>query len=217
MKIALHIPVWKRLELTRACYVGLQRSIKEFAQEGFDLQPWIGWTEPEHQSLADEFGFRNVFCENENLGDKNQQLYEAMKAEPWDWFMQLGSDDFFLPGVAKVYKEHMKEHDFAGFRQIYFLRAKERDGTLVQGYPCGAGRYMSREIVDACPVLWTGRRRGLDGMSNDAVWNNTKKRYFNMPGCYIADVKTEVQISEYHRYDKDMYYLDEVVPEAHLI
>ena len=38
-----------------------------------------------------------------------------------------------------------------------------------------------------------------------------------MPGCYIADVKTEVQISEYHRYDKDMYYLDEVVPEAHLI
>ena len=50
-----------------------------------------------------------------------------MKAEPWDWFMQLGSDDFFLPGVAKVYKEHMKEHDFAGFRQIAFHSEQKRE------------------------------------------------------------------------------------------
>lgn len=217
MKIALHIPVWKRLKLTRACYVGLQRSIQEFAEEGFELEPWIGWTEPEHQSLAEEFGWKNVECENINLGLKNQQLYEAMRSEPWDWFMQLGSDDFFLPGVAKVYKEHMKEHEFAGFRQIYFLRAKERDGTLMQGYPCGAGRYMSRRIIDACPKLWGSRNRGLDGMSLDFVNEATGLKCFQISGCYLADVKTEVGISEYHRFDNDMYYLDDLIPEAHLI
>ncbi len=217
MKIALHLPVWKRLELTRACYVGLQRSIQEFKEEGLDLEPWIGWTEPKHKDLADEFGWNTVECTNENLGLKNQQLYEAMRVTEFDYFMQLGSDDFFLPGVAKVYKEHMKEYEFAGFRQIYFLRAKERDGTLMQGYPCGAGRYMSRRIIDACPKLWFSRKRGLDGMSMDFVNQATGLKCFYMPGCYLADVKTEVGISEYHRYDSDMYYLDDIIPEAYLI
>lgn len=217
MKIALHIPVWKRLELTRACYVGLKRTIQEFEAEGMILEPWIGWTEPEHELLAQEFGFHSVQCENRNLGEKNQQLYEAMRATEFDFFMQLGSDDFFLPGVAAVYKEYMSQYEFAGFRQIYFFRRDNREGTLVQGYPCGAGRYMSRRIIDACPVLWVGRKRGLDGVSMDYVYSATKLKCFYMPGCYLADVKTEVGISEYHRYDNDMYWLDDIIPEAHLI
>ena len=217
MKIALHLPVWKRLALTRACYVGLQRSMKEFKEEGYELEPWIGWTEPEHETLANEFGFHAVYCTNDDLGTKNQQLYEAMREQEFDYFMQLGSDDFFLPGAAKMYAEYMPKHEFGGFRQIYFFRAKERDGTLIQGYPCGAGRWMSRRIIDACPILWTSRQRGLDGMSYDYVFQATKLTPFYMPGCYLADVKTEVGISEYHRYDNDVYYLDEVIPEAYLI
>ncbi len=51
MKIALHIPVWKRVELTRACYVGLQRIQKEFQENGL-YNDSVGFVAPRHRNPA---------------------------------------------------------------------------------------------------------------------------------------------------------------------
>lgn len=116
MKIALHIPVWKRVELTRACYVGLQRIQKEFQENGAELVPYIAVSEDEHEQLAQEFGWNYKWFANERLGTKNNELLDWMRDFSWDFMLQLGSDDFILPGGGAHIVELMKEHEFAGSR-----------------------------------------------------------------------------------------------------
>ena len=219
MKIALHLPVWQRLQLTRACYVGIQRIQKEFLAEGAELIPYIAVSEQEHEDLAKEFGFNYKWFANEILGIKNNELLDWMRGFEWDFMIQLGSDDFLLPGSGKVIVDLMKEKEFAGFRNVYFFRADTREGTLWQGYACGAARFMSRRVVDAVPVMWTARHVGLDGCSRMHVWEKTKLEPYWSTTPVLADVKSSVNVSAFarYKYSPENYDLDEIVPEAHLI
>jgi hypothetical protein len=219
MKIALHIPVWKRVELTRACYVGLQRIQKEFQENGAELVPYIAVSEDEHEQLAQEFGWNYKWFANERLGTKNNELLDWMRDFSWDFMLQLGSDDFILPGGGAHIVELMKEHEFAGSRNIYMFRADTREGTLFRGYASGAGRFMARRLVDKVQVMWTDRQVGLDGCSRRSVWEKTKVEPFWSQTPTVADVKSSVNVSAFarYKYSPENYDLDEVVPEAHLI
>lgn len=219
MKIALHMPVWKRVELTRACYVGLQRIQKEFAANGAVLEPYIAVSEDEHEQLAQEFGWNYHWFENERLGTKNNELLDWMRDFSWDFMLQLGSDDFILPGGAAHIVELMNHFEFAGSRNVYFFRADTREGTLWQGYASGAGRFMARRLVDAVDVMWSGRQVGLDGCSRENVYRSTKVYPYWSTTPIVADVKSGVNVSAFarYKYSPENYDLDEVVPEAHLI
>ena len=217
IKIALHIPVWKRLELTRACYEGLKRNILEFQALGYELIPYIGHSEDEHRALAEEYGWKNKRIPNDRLGTKNQLLYDWMKKDDWDWFMQLGSDDFLLPGGAEKIVEAMKKYEFAGFNELYFFERDTRKGTYLKGYRCGAGRYISRAIVDKVKIMWNDRVKGCDGYSHGRVEEVYKPRIHTMEGCFIADVKTDVNVTKYFQATPEVFDMDSIIPEAHLI
>lgn len=219
MKIAIHIPVWQRVEMTRACYVGIERIRAEFLAAGYEIEPFIGVSEEIHAQLAEEFGYKYKEVTNETLGLKNQELYEWMKTFDWDVMMQLGSDDFLLPGAGSYIVDNIEEHDYACFRNIYMFRADNREGTLFKGYPCGAGRFLKRWIADKTKLMWSNRRVGLDGCSAQHVYDNTRVKYFCMTEPLVADVKSSVNVSAFcrYKYEPTMYWLDDVVPEAHLI
>jgi hypothetical protein len=218
-KIAIHLPVWQRVEMTAACYEGIERIRKEFLKEGYELVPYIGVSERVHALLAEEYGYKYKEVTNETLGLKNQALFEWMKEDDWDVMMQLGSDDFLLPGAGKYIAQNIEEHDFACFRNIYMFRADTREGTLFQGYPCGAGRFMKRWIADKVKLMWSNRRVGLDGCSAQHVYDNTRVQYFCMTEPLVADVKSSVNVSAFSRYkyEPTNYWLEDIVPEAHLI
>lgn len=217
MRIALHIPVWKRLELTRACYEGLKRNILEFEALGYELIPYIGHSEKEHEELANEYGWKNISVTNDRLGTKNQLLYEYMKRDDWDWFMQLGSDDFLLPGGAEKIVETMQVQPFASFNELFFFQRDTRKGTHLKGYRCGAGRFISREIVDKVKIMWNDRVKGCDGYSHGRVEEVHKPRIHTMQGCFIADVKTEINVTPYFQATPEVFEMDSIIPEAHLI
>ena len=218
-KIAIHLPVRQRVEMTAACYEGIERIRKEFLREGYEVVPYIGVSEPVHALLAEEYGYKYKEVTNETLGLKNQALFEWMKEDDWDVMMQLGSDDFLLPGAGKYIAQNIEEHDFACFRNIYMFRADTREGTLFQGYPCGAGRFMKRWIADKVKLMWSSRRVGLDGCSAQHVYDNTRVKYFCMTEPLVADVKSSVNVSAFSRYkyEPTNYWLEDIVPEAHLI
>jgi hypothetical protein len=217
IQIALHIPVWKRLELTRACYEGLKRNIREFEALGYELTPYIAYSEDEHKALAEEYGWIHTYSKNDHLGNKNQRLYEFMKGFEWDWFLQLGSDDFLLPGGAEAICNSMKETEFAGFNHLYFFQRETRKGTYLAGYPCGAGRYMSRRICNKVKLMWNNRDKGCDQFSTGRVYQHTGLRRKHIAGCFIADVKTEVGVTPYFQATPEVFEMDSIIPEAHLI
>lgn len=217
VSIAVHIPVFQRLELTRACYVGLQRARLEFLELGYVTDVYIGASEDEHEELARDFGFHVTRLDNRIMGVKNQKLLEFMLRDSWDYLLQLGSDDFLLPGGAAAIVESMKRTDYAQFQELYFFNRDTRKGWKLIGYPCGAGRYISRSIVDATPRLWGERHKGLDSMSAESIYGATGRRADTIPGAYIADVKTDVNITPYFRDKEENLLLDDYVPEAALI
>lgn len=217
MIIALHMPVWRRVKLTRAVYHGLKRNIREFAEHGVQLIPYIGVSEQEHEDLAMEFGFKVCWVTNRTLGEKNQALFEIMKRDNWDWMLQLGSDDFLLPGGAEVILANMRTSEFSAFVNLYFFNAESRKGWELRGYRCGAGRFMSRNICDRVTMMWNNRKKGLDGYSQNKVFEITGIHVQNMEGTYIADIKTEVNVTPYFVNEVDNLQLDEIVPEAYLI
>jgi len=217
MRIALHIPVWKRLDLTRACYEGLKRNIKEFQELGFDLIPYIAYSEKAHGALADEYGWKKKWIKNDRLGTKNQALYEWMKKDEWEWFMQLGSDDFLLPGGAEVIVENMAQYKFACFDSLFFFQKDTRLGTELKGYRCGAGRYIHRSIVDRVDLMWNDRVKGCDGYSAGRVHTLTGERLRTMKGTYIADVKSDINVTQYFQATPEIFEMDGIIPEAELI
>ena len=217
MKIALHLPVWQRLELTRAMYHGLERNTIEFGVLGYELEVHVGYSEPEHKALAEEFGWIAHEVTNETLGLKNQALFEAMKAYEWDWLMQLGSDDFLLRGGAECIVNEMQVSEFSAFNCLFFFNAETRKGWHLRGYRCGAGRFMSRRICDRVNTMWNERRKGLDGWSANRVKEVTGVSVKTMKGTYIADVKTDVNVTPYFVDGSDDLSMDAIIPEAHLI
>lgn len=214
--IAIHTPVWKRLVMTRAFYIGLKRSIAEFEELGYRVEVHIGGDEPEHEALAHDFGWHWHHCNNKNLGRKNEALLQAMYAHEWDMMLQMGSDDFLLPKAPYFYHHHWKSCDHAMFNSIYQFRADTGEGTLLKGYLCGAGRYVSRALLEATSaqgVVWRHAGIGNDGHSMRAIKAATGSDPVVMQGAHLADVKSEVNVTPFWRHDDDMYRLEDIVPE----
>lgn len=78
---------------------------------------------------------------------------------------------------------------------------------------------MKRWIADKVKLMWSSRRVGLDGCSAQHVYDNTKVKYFCMTEPLVADVKSSVNVSAFSRYkyEPTNYWLEDIVPEAHLI
>ena len=202
--------------MTRAFYIGLQRSIKEFNELGYEVQVHIGGDEPEHEVLAKQFGWHWHHCNNKNLGIKNETLLKAMYDYEWDVLLQMGSDDFLLPRAPFMYHNHWAHHDHAWFDSIYQFELATGEGTLLKGYRCGAGRYIKRHLLEATSkkgVVWRHAGIGNDGHSMRAIVAATGVEPVVMNGPHIADVKSDVNVTPFWRHDSDMYYLKDIVPE----
>lgn len=217
MKVAIHTPVWKRLELTRAFYIGLQRNIEEFAQLGIELIPFIAVSEQEHEDLVREFSFNYVWATNRALGCKNQELLNFMRGYEWEYLIQLGSDDFILPGGAEVITENIAMYEFAAFDSVHWFHKENRIGWTLKDCVCGAGRFMSRRVAFCVKELWNDRKKGLDTYSANQIYNALKLKPVIMQGTYIADVKTDVNVTSWQSIGPCDLKIDEVIPEARYI
>lgn len=216
--IAIHLPVFDRIKIARACYVGIQRNIKEFKVLGYDVEVFVGGHEPDHERMAKEFGWHWLETPNHNLGEKNQAIFKWMKGFEWDFLLQYGSDDILLPGGAECIAHNMVDYEFACFTDLYFFRVSDGEGTLLKGYPCGACRYISRRICDGVDIMWVHARIGNDGRSADRIFQKFKIEPKRMKGAFVADIKSSVNVTPFFRHSSEMFWMKDIVPEYnHLI
>lgn len=123
-----------------------------------------------NKRFCEQHGVQYVMMPNEPLGAKwNAAQALAMTGE-WDALLILGSDDFIDP----VYLEAVKHELSRGFdylfpatcgmydvatRRAVILSQQRANGALSYG----AGRVLSRRLVEAVGPMWTPERmKGLD-------------------------------------------------------
>src|SRR5258706_4726897 len=149
-KILFYLAVWKRLEVTELCFMGLKRLMEYSGASAFAVI-----SEKSMIPLCKKYGIDFFEHENRPLGlKKNAGLNELMKKE-FDYLIELGSDDLILNSVIDLYKPMMKSgEDFFGSNKILFIdstngqcRSYEAlEGQYGMGW--GLGRCVSRKLLE---------------------------------------------------------------------
>lgn len=213
MSIALLTPLWCRPEIE--CVV--LEYYAEYIQvhySGCDDGPielfaaYSDETQPEMLACAHDHGWTLIRCPSTPLGAKlnaaTRQLRELTDATGVVFF---GSDDFIHTSAMADLTNAGEEYGAAGFTSCYILDAQTwRAGQLQRGKaptrPSGAGRYLSREVLDA--LDWTLRddwaTRGLDGCLDQRMreqgigWHILPPA---SPEAPVIDVKTATNVTTF--------------------
>ena len=169
MKILIYLAVWKRPEITEICFIGLRRIRKNF---GFQACAVISekWAE----KLCREYGIDYVYHWNDPLGRKKNYGLTYALTRPWDYVVEIGSDDLLKNEFFDLYdwkRDLMCISDFA------MMNTADGDCLRmnIQVTPFGVGRAISRRAVEktvdrGLVHLWPdGLNRGLDNGSSQTL------------------------------------------------
>ena len=216
MNVAVWMPIWGRHDVLKIALIGYRAMKKRWAKEGHELHIYFGWTDPADLMAATSFmGYPNGACPspNEPLTEKHNRLLRYILNETEaDYFLQIGSDDVFLPEGDKLYFEAMEAGaHHIGCKSIYFMdSAKER--AVKWKYDSrdanalfGAGRLFSREAVEMAFLdgeLWDREaNRSLDFISeNRLIGLGYQPKAFGEDEPYIIDIKSAENIWGFDRY-----------------
>lgn len=133
-------------------------------------------SDKENEKNCISHGVKWLSWPNAPLGAKHNAALELAKADTWDAVMILPSDDFVDPlyvlkamdairnGADYVFPEACGLYDTATGRACILHNVKG------QSLKFGAGRIVSRRVVDAVGPLWTPEKmRGLDTDSHGRI------------------------------------------------
>lgn len=162
-----------------------------------------------HFKMIYQSGAIPIFHENRPLGKKwNYGLSQAKKLD-WDYLQIMGSDDLMSIGAFK----HYKDVDLNGFLDFYVFDSKTKLGAYWKGYDflrknetIGAGRLISREIVEACNwKLWNDDlNKGLDRSFSRTIFKSVTSinamRLKDINECLI-DIKSSENLGGFHKYN----------------
>lgn len=195
---------------------GFRAMQSRWRSRGFDLNLYVAYTDPSDlNTLLNYYGYPAgaKACPNEPLSAKhNALLAHILEFSQADYFLQIGSDDVFLPDGDLLYFEAMSKgvHN-VGCTSIYFIDAiKERAVEWVYDARdanklFGAGRLFSREAVELAfegGELWNREaNRSLDFISEDHLIDlGYLPEKLNEQAPYIVDIKSDTNIWSFDRY-----------------
>jgi hypothetical protein len=211
MKILILIPLWKRPEVVELCFKGLQwfrYKVNWDIQVLAILCPY----DPELEKLEKLCGLWNIdhcYYPNQPLGEKhNAGINYALQHFDFDYLMNFGSDDLIHPYIAALYRPYFDQktpifginslffYDFDTKRTFFFK-------TYTEDYAIGAGRMISREVLDkmklrGIEMYENSIMRSCDGNSANRIqnWTGIKNTVINCGKFpYIVDVKTATNIN----------------------
>lgn len=147
MNALIYLAVWRRPEITKICFMGINRLRKRFPLDALAVI-----SEESMIPLCEEFGIRWTFHENDPLGaKKNHGLNEAMKLD-WDYLIEIGSDDLLKDEIFELYQKQFGKHEYFGVKSLVFLDSETgRCRKYSSDTIFGLGRCMSRSLLErAC-------------------------------------------------------------------
>jgi len=205
--VIFYTQVWKRPIITEMCFMGMQRLEKYFKR----LTKVAVISEPWAEKLCVDYGIEYVYCSNDNIGKKHNVGLEYCLKFDWDRLIQFNSDTLLTDALIEKYLT--VEVDLLGVDKCVFLKDKESKEVQYQTI-IGAGRCLSRNIVEKCFPLWPENvEYGLDGKSNlKMIHAGATNKAYNLNGVY--DMKSEQNIWNYDSLEGTEVEVDyNIIPE----
>lgn len=171
MKIVTVVPTYRRKDITIAV-------VKNLLRQTVPLEVIVVGSEAGDSDAARETRVRYVECANQPLSMKIQAGVASARELSPDAVMLCGSDDWLSTNWIETLAPYLENHEIVGGGIVYFLRVLPSDalqlirvniykGTLRYGEPIGAGRLISKRILDRLDWrIWRERiNSGCDGSS----------------------------------------------------
>ena len=156
------------------------------------------------ERIAQEYGLTYVRTENRPLGAKHNAALALARAMDPDAVVILPSDDFINPAYVEAVRASDAPYIFPASIGIYdqptgraCLMRWNRGDTLLYG----AGRVVSRSVLQAVPLLWNPIR--LKGLDQDSHCTIRAAGFEALPigvpkgQVCLTDVKTDVNLWGY--------------------
>jgi len=198
------VPVWGRLELTEKFYEGMKRASKDFYRHGYDLILYVAGSEEEHRKMAASFGAKYIHFQNKPVSNKMQALMEFSMKDEWDYWMAMGSDDFFTENGVDLAVKQLKSGSDAGMptsMYIFSIYNRNKGFEFKECGRIGAGRWYKREVLDKVKdgvIYPPDLNRILDYNSEKLIYESTGVIPISFDyGSYLADVKTNENINSF--------------------
>lgn len=198
MKYLFFLAAHKRYDITLMCYRGLHRVI-EYTKKTLpdaSVDVFVVCSDQRHIELATAHGFyTSSIIPNEPLGAKMNKGLRQAKELQFDYLIQSGTDNLYTSSMLVNYDRYAKKGlQLFGQTSIYFYdtmgnRVKVYHGTNV----FGAGRAISRKVVDGLEKLWPDEiNKGLDNASEKRI--EDKFGFKNVRAVPINYSKTPIVI-----------------------
>jgi hypothetical protein len=185
------LPVWKRWNITKICFAGLDR-----LRSHRDINVLAIISEKEYKSRCKNHDVDYTFFENSPLGRKKNHGLEVALKKDWDYLIEINSDDILKNELLDLYDK--VNYDYVGLRNFCFIDSKTLRCRQVQDKTIyGIGRRYSRRLVEKVVPMWNNTARvGMDNYANWRIWKETKtegKQLFTDEPL-AADIKSDVNI-----------------------
>jgi len=213
IKVAIISAVWKRPEVFDLFAIGIKRLQKI---PSIKITVIISGSEGRtSRTMVQRHGFNYVEIANDPLGAKmNSAAIKAKEFKP-DYVLCLGSDDIISPELMSVYERYMREkYDFIGVTDFFFYDLVTRQAlywagyreAYRRGYTCGAGRLISRRLMEA----WNWRpweikhSRGLDHSIQqklNSIHHSSVTFSLLEESVFALDIKSSTNMTPFRMWD----------------
>ena len=201
IKLLIYLAVWRRPEITKLCFIGINRLKKHPL---YDITSFAVISEPEMIPLCEEYGIKWVMHQNYPLGKKKNYGLKACSQYDFDYLMEIGSDDLITNQMLNHYLKYFDKYDFFGISDVVYVESETGECRRLSNKATtyGAGRIIKREILEELNwKIWSDDlNRGLD---NDSIRRIESKGYkfhktepMEEPG--LIDIKSNENIWKFN-------------------
>lgn len=204
MKIRVVIPLWKRPEVTRFCFDGMERLISESKHE---IAVSCVLSEREFIPLCEEYGFDWVFEENEPVGNKINTGIRSTLGYAYDYLMMMNSDDVVKAELIDKYYEPFFEslNPYFGVDKVTYVNwyTKEAREYSYEYSVLGIAKMIRRDVVESLKGNLYPEKlsKGLDDHFMDRmIHNKIYPTIVKYEGQLAMDFKSEVNIWPWEKF-----------------
>ena len=183
MRLLVFLAVWKRPEITKICFVGINRLIKN---SRLPIEAFAVISEESMIPLCKKYNINYTFYKNEPVGEKkNHGLNEAMKLK-WDYLLEIGSDDLVKDELIDLYEPFLGKYDLFGTKDAIVIDSENgRCMRLNSDTTYGLGRCISRKALECA--------YGIDVLALEGIMASGRTTAKGQQGFFKPEVARELE------------------------
>ena len=183
MRLLVFLAVWKRPEITKICFVGINRLIKN---SRLPIEAFAVISEESMIPLCKKYNINYTFYKNDPVGEKkNHGLNEAMKLE-WDYLLEIGSDDLVKDELIDLYEPFLGKYDLFGTKDAIVIDSENgRCMRLNSDTTYGLGRCISRKALECA--------YGIDVLALEGIMASGRTTAKGQQGFFKPEVARELE------------------------